>query len=369
MRHPFTVAQDILHIDNRRLMPRISPALDTVITNYTAMKKQQDTPFIWIKELQWFSQVDTKSTTSYLSLWQSILYIMEKNRIAVEEAKLLRLRLLDLEDKALAEYINEAMETDELLHYAVPKKRTDDDKKPKSVKQIPPKTTNDGEPVVYIESEAHLQQLIDEERQEQSKYIDGMTISPEDALSWLNDLEEARLDFLSDCPIAASIHAFIRAEIRKARAIRRQEQNKIADARKKVAPQVKSKTNHLQVPPLKPAEKSVLEMQWNDVLPDHPLPSISKASLNKWPMLRAFECLADPTQYERRLVKENTKTVNGTIKALLLYIGEADPDHKTEGKIDPRRVAKSLAKVAAKQKQWVPPVATMTSHLKKLMEK
>jgi len=368
MRHPFTVAQEIHHIDMRRFALRISPTLNTVTTKAAAMNKQQNTPIIWIKDLQWFSQVNTASTASFLSLWQSILYIMKKIPIAVKEAKRLEEGLLDLEVHALTEYIKEAGEADEPLYYASPKKRATGDTKPRSATEIPPMEPVRGHSVVHIESEAHLQQLIDEDYQAQKKYLVGLTISGEDALSWLNHLEEARLDYLSDCPIAASIHAFLRAEIKKASAFRRQENTTVARARTKMAPKVKSKTSHLQVPPLKPAEKSVLEMQWNDVLPDHPLPSISKASLNEWPMLRAFGCLADPTQYEKRLVKETTKTVNGTIKALLLYVGEAAPDHKTEGKIDPRRVAKSLAEVAEKQKQWVPSEPTMTNHLKRYVD-
>jgi len=257
------------------------------------MRTKKESPIIWIHELQWFSRVDIASTTSSLSLWQSILYIMKKNEIAVEEAKRLEKHLQRLEDKALAEYIEDAIEAGELLHYAIPKKRAGDDKKPKSTKAVPPKDSKNGEPTVQIEDETHLRQLIAEDRQEQSKYLDNLTIKPEDALSWLTDLEEARRELLPDLPLATSIHAFLVAEIKKAKAFRYQEQNKGTQARNKVAPKAKGKTSHLKVPAPKEADESVLEIEWNDILAEHPLPSITKASLNDWPMVAAFALLDD----------------------------------------------------------------------------
>lgn len=295
------------------------------------MSEKSSSPIIWLSDLQWLSHVNLKSTVSMLSLWQSVVYVMKKNEIALDEAGVLEHRLTEIEGELLAAYIEEATDSSDTLHHATPKKRKGPGIKPKSAKEVPPAIESEDSEVIVIQDIADIAKIVDENE----KYLSELLIDSDHVEHWLARLTEERQETLAGLPIATSVHAFIAAEVDK-------------------------------------GDASLLDVERTKSLGGNgsSLLTVTKVSLNAWPMLKAFKMLADPAGYEKKLVQETTKNAKGAIDAMLLYVIEDSQKHrKPDGKIDIYQVAKSLFRKCDDHGQWVPPVATLKYQLSQFVEK
>jgi hypothetical protein len=318
------------------------------------MEKKEQADIIWFSDIHWHSYVDLSSTVSELSLWQSVIYVMKKNKISKTETEKLERRLIDIEDTLQAEYIEEAIKTNKKLYYATPKKRSGDDIKPKSNRIIPPSERVTG--IISINDIKQLDVLEDDDYQ----YLKHMLINQCDVKYWLPILEEHRQQALLGLPIAGTIYSYLSSEAQKSKFKHNKKKNKSIPPTKAFKYKVPNSQNVSGVEP-------TLIINWNDSLSwikDNP-PHIKKNSLNEWPMLRAFKFLDDPVNFEKEFEQKLTKSIKGTIRSMLLYIKEAEPKHKKDEKIDIYQISKSLSNIANKLNLWAPEASTIKNHLKK----